>query len=189
MRYVELVDWPALVVTDAGILYPQFNPKQKRLAAPNEATGKPGSPRRCIFVGAVLIAAAIGWATTVWHVYRLDAWIVEFGVAVAAEVVKVGHLRARRHEAYGLVYSVALPDGRVMERTWHEEDGRWKAYRPGDRISIRYHPDNPERHLVEGRPGTSLFMAIWFIALGGAPLGGAGIVLLVLGLRRLNGKV
>lgn len=186
LRYVEGIAWPALVFTDTGILYPQFDPKQERLTLPEEEVAVGTSPKGLILMGIILMVMAFGWSLLMWNMYRLDARIIESGAAVEAEVVKVGHLRAKRGEDHGLVYRFSLPDGRQFERTWSEEDGRWKAYRVGDRILVRYHPDDPERQLVEGRVGTSLFVALIFIALPGLPFFGFGVALVVSGIRKLR---
>lgn len=187
LRYVEGVAWPALAITAAGILHPQFDPKQKRLALPEEEAAGSSAPKGQILFGVILIVVAIGWSSVIWHVYRLDARIIESGVAVEAEVVRVGHLRAKRDESHGLVYRFSLPDGRQFERTWSEEEGRWKAYRVGDRILIRYHPDDPERQLIENRAGTSLSTALLFIAISGLPFFGFGVAMVVSGIRKRRG--
>jgi len=188
LRYIDEVAWPVLIVTDAGILYPQFDPKQERLALPGEEAEGSSSPKGRILLGVVLIVAAVGWSFILWNMHRLDARIGDSGVVVEAEVVKVGHLRAKRDENHGLVYRFTLPDGRKIQRTWSEEEGRWKAYRPGDRILVRYHPEDPERQLIENRVGTSLSMMLLFIAMGGLPLVGFGLALVVSGMRRLTRK-
>jgi len=105
-------------------------------------------------------------------------------VSVEADVVKVGHLPAKRHENSGLVYRFTLPDSRQIERTWHEEQGRWKTYQSGDRILVRYHPDDPNRHLVENRDGTSLSTALIFIAIDGLPFLVFSAALMVSGNRK-----
>lgn len=186
LRFVEGVEWPTLVVTDAGILYTVTHPKQERLVLPGEEAEGSTLPKGRILLGVVLMVAGVGWSSIMWNMYRLDARIMESGVAVEAEVVKVGHLRTKRDEDDGLVYRFALPDGRQFERTWSVDDGRWKAYRVGDRIPVWYHPDDPERHIVEGRKGTSLDMALLFIALSSLPFFGFGVALVVSGLRKLR---
>ncbi len=186
LRFVEGVEWPALIITDSGILYPQFDPKQESLALPGEEGAESSPPKGWILLGIILMAAAVGWSLLMWNMYRLDARIIESGVAVEAEVVKVGHLGAKRDEDHGLVYRFALPDGQQFERTWSEDEGRWKAYRAGDRILVRYHPDDPERHIVEGRIGTSVGMLLLFIALPGLPFFGFGVALVVSGIRKLR---
>lgn len=177
-----------LVVTDTGILYPLHDPVQERLIFPDEEAEESRSANGQILLGVILMVMGIGVSAVIWNMHRLDAKIVESGVAVEAEVVKVGHLRPKKNENCCLVYRLTLPDGRVIERTWHDEDGRWKNYRPGDRILIRYHPDDPERHLIEYPVETASSNTLRFIAIIGLIFLGLGVTSVVSGMRHAKRK-
>lgn len=184
LRYIDGVDWPALIVTEQGILYPQLRPEAQTLAPPAAPEpDKPASALAVLLAGLVLLMLGLLLLAGAWGAYLKDTGIVRSGAVADAQVVRAGHLRAKRGESHGLVYRFTATDGQVIERTWSEEDARWKAYRVGDSIRVHYDPEDPGRNFPRGEGVTSLGMTLFISAFGLVVLV-AGVLFLISGLRR-----
>lgn len=177
LRFVKGVEWPALVVTEAGILYPKFRPTRDTLTLP--AADEAAAPRPLPhYLGAAISLLLAGFILTgAWGTYLRDRAFEKDGVLVDAVVTRAGFLVAKPGERHGLVYRFNLPDGHVMESRWTEEDERWRGYRVGDRLRIRYDPNAPERNFPEGERVPALGMTLFISAFGLAFLGLAGLLL------------
>jgi len=187
LRYIDGTAWPALILTETGILHTWGKPKQRALALPAVQSDGSTPPQGWIFLGVIMLLASLFWCAVIWGMYQRDSHIMLSGVVVEAEVLKVGHLRSERDESNGLVYRFNLPDGRVIESTWSEDKGRWREYRVGDPIRVHYHPDDPERHILED-PSVSSLSATLFVMAGGLPFPLLGGAFVVSGMRRLKRK-
>ena len=184
-RYIDGIDWPVLVITAAGILYPDSTPKQEALALPEAEAPQPGGRILGILAGCIILGIGVFILVGAWGTYLKDTGIANSGMVAEAIVVKAGHLVAKRGESHGLVYRFTLADGNVIERNWTQEEEHWKRYRVGDSIRIHYDPDHPGRNFPEGAGVTSLGMTL-FISAFGLIFAIFGGMILFGGLRRKN---
>lgn len=177
LRFINGVDWPALIVTEAGILYPKSTPTRAFLSFPAPEEAGPPRPLPYFLTGAICLLLGGLVLVGAWGAHLKDAGIVKNGVAVDAVVVKAGFLVAKPGETHGLIYRFTLPDGRTIERRWTEEDERWRGYPVGSRIRVLYDPVDPDRNFPEGEGVTSLGMTLFVSAFGLALLALAGLLL------------
>jgi hypothetical protein len=178
LRFVDGVEWPVLIVTEAGILYPKYAPTRDKLDFPVAEESGPSRPLPYYLGGAISLLLAGLILAGVWGTYLNDSRIEREAATVDAVVVRAGFLVAKPGETHGLIYRFNLPDGRAMERRWSEDDDRWRGYRAGDRIRIHYDPNDPNRNFPDGEGVTSLGMTLFISAFGLAFLFLAGMLML-----------
>jgi hypothetical protein len=177
LRYIEGVEWPTLIVTEAGVLYPKSVPKRAALALPEAEAPVPQRPLPYYLGGAISLLLGGLILAGAWGAYLKDSGIVANGLAVDAVVVKTGYLVAKPGERHGLLYRFTLPDGRVIERAWTEEDDLWRSHPPGSTLRVHYAADDPARNFPVGKGSTSLGMALFVSAFGLVFLFFAGLLL------------
>lgn len=167
IRYANDVPWPVLVMTETGLLCPFQTPRQQSLDLPQDHIVPTRQSVRAGWIAATLFLV-VGCLAVLgaWGAYLKDTGIAQGGGVAQAVVTRVGHLRAKPGESHGLVYQFTLPDGRVIERTVTDDDGRWRAYRVGDRLTVHYELANPQRNFPQGEGNQSFGLAVFVSSIG-----------------------
>ncbi len=82
---------------------------------------------------------------------------------------------------YLLTFQFATPGGDIVEGRQPLDQVRWKSYKEGERVPVRYLPDAPGNNRLEGEPAPA---SAWRTAAAGGGMLAGAVVLLVAGIAR-----
>jgi uncharacterized protein DUF3592 len=123
-----------------------------------------------LIVGSVL---TVGITGGFWSEMRRErALLAEGDSADASIVAKRAYNRSDESRVYEIGYQFPLADGRTWAATREIDQAAWNRLQAGDRLELRYDPENPDRHKFPAfaAPASLSLIGLFplvFIVLGG----------------------
>ena len=144
--------------------------------------------RSAFFFWIGLIFAAVGTPFLIIAIYELSVErdILTHGVTDVATLVEKGHNSSRKSSSsYWLKYVFTDLQGREHIRSANVHWEQWRTFVDGDKLPIRYVPDNPSRNRLGGGLDHPWWLVPLLLGVFAVVFGGLGWSFIVVALRRI----
>jgi hypothetical protein len=137
-----------------------------------------------------LIFAAVGTPFLLASIYELNVErdIAEHGIRTEATLVEKGHTTSRRGDSnYWLTYVFQDQQGREQIRRAQVHWEQWRSFQDGDKMTVRYVPDSPQRNRLSDPMIDEPWWVLPFVfSILGIVFGGFGWTFIVILLRKVR---